>query len=189
MDKNTPNPRKTSRRSFAKNALTSIALAPLMSLTTRATEAQDNVEERQSSPITIGGGGSVGIDFSSIHYTTRVGKAGFSHTEDTLHRLWLIDKYGALKNITPEHEDCVVKVQCKKGSKWSEITITGRPLTIDFDTGEFPKKKPDDGAKELHHNKKYKIVKIEVLDNVTHKTIPYEPPTKGKCTIVVVNSL
>lgn len=181
--------KKSSRRSFSKSAITALAIAPFVSLSSQANDEQDLPKLRQTSPITIGGGGSVGIDFNQQWFTGKRGDAEFSHYQDTLHKLWLIDKYGALENITPGNEDCTVTVQCEKGSKVRKVTITGKPLGLAFDTVEFPKKKPDDGKKEIHHNKAYKIVRIEVVDNVTGQKTAYEPPTKGKCTIVVVNSL
>lgn len=176
--KNQKDPGKPSRRKFAKSAVTALALAPFASLPSRGKGGvQDRPRLLQSSPITVGGGGSVGIDFKD------------PISGDFLHKLWLIDKYGALEDITPTPtEKCVVKILCKKGTKERTITITGKPLSIDFDPVEFKRGKPPGGKKEIHHNKDYKIVKIEA-GVIGQPLTAYDAPTEGKCTVVVVNSL
>lgn len=178
MAKNSKDPRKKSRRSFTSSALTAVALAPFASLpSSEKGAAQKSPRPLQSSPITVGGGGSVGIDFKT------------AIPGDFLHKLWLIDKYGALEDITPGDINCKIIIHCKKGNSPSEITITGNPLAIKFTKANFPKKRPDDGKKEIHHNLKYKIVKIEVRDKDGGLISSHDAPTKGKCTLVVVNSL
>jgi hypothetical protein len=178
--------RKSSRREFMKSASTALAMTPIISGSISANDQPDD-PLRQSSPITVGGGGSVGIDFSQKFIESGANK--FSRVQDSLHKLWLIDKYGGLENITPSTGKCVVKIDCKKGGKTSTITIIGNPLSITFDVGEFKKGKPKGGNKEIYHHMKYKIAAITVDDEAANITKVYQAPTKGKCTIVVVNSL
>lgn len=86
-------PKTTLRRSFAKSMAAAIALTPLAASQVNAqgsrkkrqakTLTDDDLKILQTSPITVGGGGSVGIGFDTNHY--KVETAGvYSHPTDEL---------------------------------------------------------------------------------------------------------
>jgi hypothetical protein len=181
--------KKKSRRNFVRSAIVGLGAIPLASLDTKASlKAPQDV--RQTSPILVGGGGSVGIDFDSGWFTYDSVTKRFSNKDDALHKLWLVDKYGARQDITPKNEDCVVTINCGKSSgKTYYVTIYGKPLGIEFDTTHFQFGYPPEGVKKIYHHPKRKISKITVHDNVVPSDTEYEPPTKGKCSIIVVDKL
>lgn len=183
-----PNNYKTrSRRSFVQSTVGALAAIPLAS-TCFESDAKSQ-EERQTSPIIVGGGGSVGIDFDSGSYPVAGSKGKFVRPNDTLHKLWLIDKYGGLKNITPGgNEKCTITILCRRRGRETRIVIQGDPLGVEFELSEFRYDYPPDGDKKIYHNTKHKIVDISVYDQVSHQTQHHPPSTKGRCTLVVVDT-
>lgn len=180
--------KKRSRRSFMQSALIGLGAIPLVSVDTNA-QSSGLQDERQSSPIIVGGGGSIGIDYKGGWYTADA-QNKLVNAKDYIHKLWLMDKYGALEDITPDHADCEITVYCGK-SKGKDVTIKiyGQPLGLWFDQREFKLGYPPGGAKQIHHHKKRKIRKILVHDNVDNSDRWFDPPpTKGKCTLCVLNT-
>lgn len=183
MKKISPKSLASSRRNFTKTALSALAMSPFASLASQT--AASSQEERQSSPITIGGGGSVGIDFDDQYY--REGAPGqFVASRDTIHRLWLIDKHGGLQNITPGSENCQVTIQCKRRGKTTNVIVQGTPLGISFERDEFADRRARK-RRPAFLNVNHKIQKLEIT--VGGVTKPIELPSDKKCTIVVVNTL
>jgi len=181
--------KKKSRRNFVRSAIVGLGTIPLASLDTKASFKAPQEDIRQTSPILVGGGGSVGIDFDEGWYPFDPVTKRFFNKDDTLHKLWLVDKYGSRQDITP-HEDCTVTINCGKSSgKTYYVTIFGKPLGIEFDTSHFQLGYPPGGVKKIHYHLKRKISKITVHDNVAQTNTEYEPPTKGKCSIIVVDKL
>ena len=178
---------KRSRRSFVQSALVGLAAIPIVSVDTKAQSSQPP-DERQSSPIIVGGGGSIGIYYKELRFTADVQKK-LVKADDYIHKLWLLDKYGALEDITPEHADCEITVYCGK-SKGKDVTIKiyGEPYGLWFNENEFKLGYPPGGAKRIHHHKRRKIRKILVHDNVNNSDRWIRPPTKGKCTLCVLNT-
>jgi hypothetical protein len=179
---------KRSRRSFVQSALVGLGAIPLVSVDTKA-QSSGPQDERQSSPIIVGGGGSIGIYYKELRFKADAQKK-LVKPDDYIHKLWLLDKYGALDDITPENPDCEITVYCGK-SKGKDVTIKifGQPYGLWFDPTEFKLGYPPGGAKKIHHHKKRKIRKILVHDNVAKTDRWFDPPpTKGKCTLCVLNT-
>ena len=188
MKKVSPNSKSTSRRGFTRTALSALAIVPLVSLT-NCTRPADNRKDRQSSPITIGGGGSVGIDVGGLGPVEHPPWTVVSKEGDTLHKLWLIDKHGGLKEIPVAPTD-VVEVHCKNGSKDTIVTIYSDPLGLRFETTEFRKETPTpDSIKEVYYSGGHKIEKIQVRPASGPLPPHIDPPSGKHCTLVVVNSL
>jgi hypothetical protein len=188
MAKFSNNLKTRSRRSFVQSTVGALAAIPLAS--TCFKNNAKSQEERQTSPIIVGGGGSVGIDFKASEYHGDPTVGQFTRPNDTLHKLWLIDKYGGLYNITPAgNEKCTITILCRRRRRHeTTIVIEGDPLKVKFDPGEFRYDYPPEGSKKIYHNTKHKIVDISVYDKVSHQTQHHTPPTKGKCTLVVVDT-
>jgi hypothetical protein len=180
--------KKRSRRSFVQSALAGLGAIPLVAVDTNA-QSSTPQEERQSSPIIVGGGGSIGIYYSEFRFTADA-QQKLVKADDYLHKLWLLDKYGALEDITPRNADCEITVFCGK-SKGENVVIKiyGKPYGLWFDPKQFKLGYPPGGAKKIHHHKRRKIRKILVHDNVDKTDRWFDPPpTKGKCTLCVLNT-
>ena len=181
--------KKRSRRNFVRSAIVGLGTIPLASFDTEAKLDAPQEDVRQTSPILVGGGGSVGIDFDRKWYKYDPVTKRFSNPNDTLHKLWLIDKYGGLKNITPDgNEKCTITILCRRRGRETRIVIQGDPLGVEFESSEFRYDYPPDGDKQIYHNTKHKIVDISVYDQVSHQTQHHPPLTKGRCTLVVVDT-
>lgn len=187
----------TSRRNFGKQLAGAIALLPATGLIASAQrkkirKTQGPVRIRQSSPITVGGGGSVGIDFDENYYKLVPQTEKYSNiTGDTIHKLWVIDKHGTMTDCKLPRADCTVTIHAKYQNVDSAITIYGAPMGVKFAALEYPSEEPEPGsAKKIHHNKNRKITdRIEVRDNDTGKLTYCNVPTGGQCTIIAVNRL
>ena len=144
---------------------------------------------RQGSPIIIGGGGSVGIDFSAAYYQQIPNTDKFQNLSDSADQIWVIDKYGSLVNATPFKDSGWVDIHCfDSGGTKSGIRIYCKPLAIEFDTVEFPMKTPN--KKKIRYCDKRSIGKNILVWDEAGATAPrIIDAGDGKCTIVVVNKL
>ena len=139
MKKISPKSLASSRRNFTKTALSALAIGPFASLTGQ-TAASQQKKMLQSSPITIGGGGSVGIDVN-LSPVTQGAYTVFTKQGDRLHKLWLIDKHGALREIAFALGS-EIDVLCKRNGRDTTITIVTEPYGLRFETNEFLRSQP-----------------------------------------------
>ena len=145
----------------------------------------------QSSPITIGGGGSVKLKFDEDHY--RPGAiGGFINARDELTTVLITNEDNDLiHNLyrLVEGKNCTVIIFCEYRNVDSIIKIQSRPggpLVIDFDQGEFPY----DRGRDHRYNGNRKIKKpVIVLDNDSGVVTTHAVPTNGKCGIFAINRL
>lgn len=189
-------PKKSSRRDFAKLIAAAGATLPLMSLNvegqTRKQKKKFPWQNKQTSPITVGGGGSVTISFNHKHYKGANGK--YSHSTDEVLATQIFDRFDSLKwELTPLTKDvnCKITVHTTKkdGSNPKDIIIRskpGGPFSIEFDETLFPLKA---GEKQLHYQEDRKIVDfIELLNNDDQLQATLTPPSAGVCKIHLLNT-
>jgi hypothetical protein len=108
------------------------------------TLTDDDLNILQTSPITVGGGGSVGIGFDTSHY--QVETAGvYSHPTDELITTLVAHQNGKpLKNFVNQIKGkiCRVKISClDSAGNDSPIEIESRrrgPLVLRFNESHFP---------------------------------------------------
>jgi hypothetical protein len=190
--------KKTSRRTFGKELTGAIAALPLMHMVVGAQKRKPKrsggqVRIRQSSPITVGGGGSVGLDFDETYYKNIPNTNKFVSTNgDKIHKLWIIDKHGTMVDCPLPQANCTITIHSKEpGGPDSALTINGSPLGVEFVKSEYPLEYPEQGSdKKIHLNKKRKITdRIEIRDNGSGVTTYCKVPTGGSCTIIAVNTL
>lgn len=187
---------KTSRRSFAKYVAAVLAGIPFASAlglaqgkrkpqTRRSWVTDDDLRKRQTSPITIGGGGSVGIGFDDTHYE-RINPGEFSHLTDELITTFVTHQSGAtLRNFVREikGKTCKVRLTCldSRGGD-SPIVIESRrrgPLLLRFSEYDYPY----DAAKEVHYNRvERKVTKVVVTSG--GNTYPFDVPADWKGVIL-----
>lgn len=188
---------KTSRRKFGKQLAEAIAVLPVTGLiasaqTKKARKSPGQVKILQSSPITVGGGGSVGVDFSETYYKKVPQTDKYVNTSnDTIHKLWIIDKHGTMTDCPLPRPNCTIKIHAKHQSVDSPIEIYGAPMGLKFAGSEYPLDLPEPGStKKIHLNKNRKITdRIEITDNATGAVTYCDVPTNGQCTIIAVNTL
>ena len=128
----------------------------------------------QSSPITIGGGGSVGLDFDATRYRQN-GSGSFVSPEETLSNCDVVHQNGKLlRNFHPEidGQQCVVIIKCRDTSTgtFSDIRIAGGPsgpLGIGFIEEHFP---PGVASQPRRFSERRKVVSVEVTNSVTGAT-------------------
>ncbi|MFN2491706.1 MAG: hypothetical protein ABR501_02340 [Pyrinomonadaceae bacterium] len=201
MKTQTENSEITSRRTFGKFIVAAFAALPIGALVERASaqssKRKSQVRILQSSPITIGGGGSVGIHFNSNYYKRIPHTNLFKNTVgDMLHKLWVTDRFGANRDRTPASSRCRIVMHCERFDASgnpipdtdSPITLYGRPLAIEFNPDDYPYGIPTGGQDPIYYHADRKITRdIEVwLGSVAQPSFP--PPTGGTFSIKVVNS-
>ncbi len=159
---------------------------------------------QQSSPITIGGGGSVGVGFDLSHYI-RVPSAPGQRTKfenrvnDQLLKLRIIDKFGDAPDRTPSDVNCRIVVHCEdfddqgnvKPNSDSPVTIHGNPLAVEIKVEDYSYGTPIGGTREMFYSATRRITgAVDIFEGTaTTPTIQYPVPTGGKCTVDVLNRL
>lgn len=189
-------PKKSSRRDFTRLISAAGASLPLLALNvegqTRKRKKKSPWSNKQTSPITVGGGGSVSIAFNHKHYTGGNGK--YSNAGDEVMIGQVFDKYEVLKwevSTFVKDVDCKVTIHTtrKNGSVPSDIIIRskpGGPFGIEFDETLFQMPAGED---QLHYQEDRKIVGvIEILNNRTNLTLTLTPPSAGVCKVHFHNS-
>ncbi|MDQ1639077.1 MAG: hypothetical protein QOF62_2416 [Pyrinomonadaceae bacterium] len=184
-------PKKSSRRDFARLIAAAGASLPLMALNaegqTRKRKKKSSWGKAQTSPITVGGGGSVAISFNHKHYTG--GNGRYSNAGDEVMIGQIFDKNAVLKwEISPfvKGINCKVTIHTtrKNGAAASDIIIRSNPRVsfgIKFDETIFPLSANDE---QLHYQEDRKIVgAIEILNIGTNLTATLTPPSAGVCTV------
>jgi len=155
---------------------------------TSAPRAPISRANKQSSPITIGGG-SVSIDFDHDKYVYTGNR--FSKANDEIDTVWVYDSDNSLKWDLHDFvfgKNCAVTVHTKVASSVRDIVIRNTPqgpLTIEFDVGEFPLTAAST-RRHFHANRKV-VDAIEVLDNGDNSKATFSIPSAGKCLIQIVN--
>ena len=169
----------------------------------RAAE-DDVVGIQQTSPITVGGGGSVGVNFDSEDYLPDSSTPGslknfVSVNGDLIEKLRLIDKFGSAPDRTPSTVDCRIVIHCEKvdpkgnivPNSDSPITIHGSPLSVEFNVDDYPLTVPPGGTHPLHYAKERKITQtVDVFEDAAtdDPTVRLTVPTQGICTVDVLNN-
>ena len=145
----------------------------------------------EGSPIIIGGGGSVNINFSEDAYEP-AGEPGLFVKEDELIAVYIVDLDGLPvgSDLTRyvENRNCVITVHTinDKGVR-SDIVVSTKPdgpIQLKFQLNEF-------GASSgrPHFNPHRKLVApIEILDNDTGNTVRSPVPADGRCILTFVNA-
>ncbi len=150
------------------------------------------VKIQQSSPITIGGGGSVGLDFDASHYQQN-GGGSFASSQDRLSNCDVVHQNGKLlRNFHPEMDgkQCVVVIRCRDTitNEFSDIRIVGGPsgpLGIGFTELDFP---PGAANQPLRFSATRKVVWVQVTNSVTGvSTDPFNVPDGWAGTIRINN--
>jgi subtilisin family serine protease len=153
----------------------------------------------QTSPITIGGGGSVGICVDTTHYKPQ-GTGGprtrFVST-DRIEKLRIIDKFGGSIDRTPSTINCQIVVHTSDFDDMgnpipnsdSPIVVSGNPLTVELNTADYPFGVPDGSQTALFFKLRRKLTgTVDVFENgATQPTAQHQLPTGGVCTIDVLN--
>jgi len=183
--------KKTSRRSFAKSVAIGLAGIPLTHSTVSAQGKRKprrkgwvsdaDLEIRQTSPITVGGGGSVGIGFDRSHYS-KVSDGQYRNATDELITTAVVHQNGKLlKNFVKEikGKTCRVTISAVDASgSDSPIKIASDrhgPLVVQFDENDFPY----DSTQGLFYNKVERHVTSVVVKS-GGKTYTYNMPDGWK---------
>ena len=173
--------------------------APLTSGLPILTATSLDVGIEQTSPITVGGGGSVGICASISHYipqATGGPRTKFVST-DRIEKLRIIDKFGGSVDRTPSTVNCQIVVHTTDfddqgnpiPNSDSPIVVYGNPLTLEFNTADYPFGVPDGSQTALFFKLRRKITgTVDVFENgAVQPTAQHPLPTGGVCTIDVLN--
>jgi hypothetical protein len=146
---------------------------------------------RQSSPITIGGGGSVKLRFNEDWYRPGVA-GGFLNASDELSTVLILDEDNELLHNLfreVERQNCTVIVHCKYRGQDSTIEIDsapGGPLAVRFDLDQYPY----DRIRKARYNGNRKIKDpVEVVNKTTNTTTSFAVPSNGKCAILLIDQL
>jgi subtilisin family serine protease len=155
-------------------------------------DVKGGVRKRQTSPITIGGGGSVGLDFDKTHYKL-TGPGEYVSTQDKLTTCQVMHQSGKmLRNFHNEIDgkQCRIKIRClNTATGESEIVIAGAPsgpLGIRLSETAFP---PATGDLPAHYSNHpdVKVQSITVENILGGAPSTYSLPLGWKGTIVVDN--
>jgi hypothetical protein len=111
----------------------------------------------------------------------------FTKQGDTLHKLWLIDKHGALQEIAFALGS-EIDVVCKRFGKETTVTIFTDPYGLKFETAEFLRSQPSGSHKQVFFNKSHKIQRLQVRPLTGPSPSPYPSPTGKNCTIIAINT-
>ena len=173
--------------------------APLTSGLPILTATRLDVGIEQTSPITIGGGGSVGICFDLLHFLPQ-GTGGprtrFVST-DRIEKLRIIDKFGGAIDRTPSTVNCQIVVHTSDfddagnpiPNSDSPIVVSGNPLVVELNTSDYPFGVPDGSLSAMFFKLRRKITgTVDVFENGAAQPTHQHPlPTGGVCTVDVLN--
>ncbi len=139
----------TSRRNFAKSLVPAV-LALQLAEAPRVEGQPQTPKPRQTSPITVGGGGGgrpevKGLPYVSIHFSHTWYKKNnphkpnqYWHPTDRLEKLWITNQYGAKHEYKVKKKGEVV-IHCLRESDQqdSPIKVTAKPLGIEFEENDY----------------------------------------------------
>lgn len=148
----------------------------------------------EGSPIIIGGGGSVNINFNENAYV-QIQPGVFVKDDDELIALYVVDLDGIPtgSDLTRyvEDRDCTVTIHTfnDKGIQ-SDIVVSSRPesdvpavIQLNFEPHKFP-----EVGSRPHFSRYRKIASdIEIRDNDTGQTVRGIVPADGRCITTFVN--
>lgn len=177
--------------------------APLssgLSALATASSIADKVKFKQTSPITVGGGGSVGVCFNLNHYVPQAIQ-GSTRTKfvstDRIEKLRLIDKFGGQVDKTPATVNCRIVVHTEllnaQGTPIpnsdSPIVIYGSPLAVELNTVDWEYGIPTGSENAMYFKLLRKITgTVDVFDGAATQPGAQHPvPTGGVCTVDVLN--
>ncbi len=143
----------------------------------------------QSSPITIGGGGSVKLKFDQGRYQPNA-NGDYVNAQDELITVLVVDETFELQNFygDVEGKDCTVKIVCRYRGQEGIIQLHSRPrgpLVIQFDQSRFPY----DNRRRHWYSGNLKIEEMTIVDHATNTSSAASIPRNGKCGIFAINRL
>ncbi len=174
--------------------------APLASASsTLAPPVQGEVRITQTSPITVGGGGSMGAFWDHSHYKPQPGggpRTRFVST-DRIEKLRIIDKFGGSSDKTPSTDNCRIEIHCQDfdaqgnpiPNSDSPIVIFGNPLVVEINPADYEFGIPDGSQLSMFFKHTRKLTgTVDVFEGAaTQPTVRHPLPTGGVCTIDVLN--
>src|SRR5262245_19434944 len=111
---------KHSRRYFTRSVAATLSALPLVSLAISGTGCKvdkNDKQNKQTSPIVVGGGGSVSIHFDESYYVRVSGTNKFVNNKgDYIHKLIILNKYSSptpATDPTPRDRDCRIVIHCE----------------------------------------------------------------------------
>jgi hypothetical protein len=142
----------------------------------------------------VGGGGSVGIDFSDSYYK-RVGSTNVykGPDGDQIHKLWVTDKFGGKSDETPGSARCRIVIHCVRVDGAGNpipntdrpITIYGKPLALEVDLSDYTFGTPEGGSKDIFYHPTRKLVgNIEVFVGASPNPLPHPFPMGGSVEVL-----
>lgn len=145
---------------------------------------------QETSPIIVGGGGSVGLDFNDTHYRRNATNL-FISPSDKLVSCHVIHQNGKLlRNFFPEidgHQSAVI-ITCENSAGGTTvIRVTGGPsgpLAISFDESVLP----FDVGRQLRYAATLKVLSVKVEDVLTGTGPPAFPVPEGWAGIIKVDN-
>ena len=177
-------------------------LAPETATASIKTSTPGEVGARQTSPITVGGGGSMGISFDTNRYKPVPPAPGqptkfVNQVGDQIEKLRIIDKFGGAPDLTPKTVDCRVVVHSEdfdaQGNSIpnsdSPIVIHGNPLAVELKVEDFTFGVPTGSKNVMFFNTRRKLTgTVDVFEGAaTQPTAQHELPLGGVCTVDVLN--
>lgn len=153
-------------------------------------EREPRITIQETSPIIVGGGGSVGLDFNETHYRRNATNL-FISPSDKLVSCHVIHQNGKLlRNFFPEidgHQSAVI-ITCEKSTGGTVvIRVTGGPsgpLAISFDETALP----FDAGRQLRYGADLKVLSVRVEDVLTGSGPPEFPVPAGWAGIIKVDN-
>jgi hypothetical protein len=172
------------------------------SLNRRDPRLLSGVGAEQTSPVTIGGGGSVGVCFKLADYIAQPSQPGAPTrfvSPFRIEKLRLIDKFGGSQDRTPSTVDCRIMVHCEDfdpqgnpiPNSDSPIIIHGNPLTVELNTADYEFDLPPGGDHLMYFKLSRRITgTVDVFEGAaTEPTDQHPVPTEGRCIVDILNML
>lgn len=133
----------------------------------------------ETSPITIGGGASVGLDFDINHYLP-VASGIFTSSQDRLTGCHVVHQSGKqLRNFTPEidgNHQSEITIECRHivNNTPTLIRVIGGPsgpLGVNFTAADLP---AGVGAQPRQYGANFKVVRVTVTNLLTHTSAVFD---------------
>ncbi len=175
-----------SRRTFAR--LSCMVLGMLSANVTpvsaqakkRKPQTERTKQGRQTSPITIGGGSSVSINFDRCWFKddNPLKPKQYWNPSDEIEKLWIINDIGARLPFPQATAGKTITVDCARADgNVSKIVVTCKPLGVEFEPTDFPY----DPVQDVCFSAERKITKVWISDI----SDPVFEAKEGKCWVLV----